>query len=177
MWLFSVFQTLADQIRTIIKEDGFLTLKYLKYTRIHRRKTLQFQTHQVAPTKNNIAEMNCQHLKMNTASNPTEILSQEQLTNPENLKRIMNSVKTTLPSLRNIEWRTFKTETNRINQMLHYISINNISELNDLIDAGEKLVYEKIGVQSKSMKKQFKQGWEVWLETQMKKVDENKPKW
>ena len=33
-------------------------------------------------------------------SNPTETLSQEQQTNLENLKRIMNSVKTTLPSLR-----------------------------------------------------------------------------
>ena len=42
-------------------------------------------------------------------SNPTETLSQEQQTNLENLKRIMNSVKITLPSLRNIEWRTLKT--------------------------------------------------------------------
>ena len=48
----------------------------------------------------------------------------------------MNSVKTTLPSLRNIEWRTLKT---KINQMLHYISTNNITELNDLIYAGAKL--------------------------------------
>ena len=37
------------------------------------------------------------------SSNPTETLSQEQQTYLENLKRIMNSVKTTLPSLRNIE--------------------------------------------------------------------------
>ena len=48
-------QRLADQVRTIIKKGGFLTLKYLK----HRRKTVQFQPHQVAPTKNNISEMNC----------------------------------------------------------------------------------------------------------------------
>ena len=73
----------------------------------------------------------------------------------------MNSVKTTLPSLRNIEWKTLKTETNRINQMLPYISTNNISELNDLIYAGAKLVCEKIGVPSKSTKKQSKPGWEV----------------
>ena len=33
-------------------------------------------------------------------SNPIETLSQEQQTNLENLKRIMNSEKTTLPSLR-----------------------------------------------------------------------------
>ena len=70
----------------------------------------------------------------------------------------MNSEKTTLPSLRNIEWRTLKTETNRINQMLPYISTNNISELNDLIYARAKLVCEKIGVPSKSTKKQSKPG-------------------
>ena len=60
-------------------------------------------------------------------------------------------MKTIFPSLRNIEWRTLKTETNRINQMLPYISTNNISELNDLIDAGVKLM------------------WEVRMETQTKK--------
>ena len=35
-------------------------------------------------------------------SNPKETLSQEQKTNLENVKRIMNSEKTNLPSLRNI---------------------------------------------------------------------------
>ena len=91
-------------------------------------------------------------------SNPTETLSQEQPTNLENLKRIMNSEKTTLPTLRNLEWRTLKTETNKINQILPYISTNNISESSDLIYAG---VCEKIGVPSKSTKKQSKPGWEV----------------
>ena len=65
----------------------------------------------------------------------------------------MNSVKTTLPSLRNIERRTLKTDANKINQILPYISTNNITELNDLIYAGAKLVCEKIGVPSKSTKK------------------------
>ena len=61
---------------------------------------------------------------------PYQTLSQEQKLNLENLKRIMNSEKTTLPSLRNIEWRT---ETNKVNQLLTYISTNNITELNELI--------------------------------------------
>ena len=39
-------------------------------------------------------------------SDPEETLTQEQQTNVENVKRIMNSEKTNLPSLRNIEWRT-----------------------------------------------------------------------
>ena len=64
----------------------------------------------------------------------------------------MNSVKTTPPSLRNIEWRTLKTETNKINQIIHYISTNNITELNDLIYAGAILVSEKIGIPQKARK-------------------------
>ena len=47
-----------------------------------------------------------------------QILSQEQKLNLENFKRIMRSEKTTLLSLRNIEWRTVNTETNKINQVL-----------------------------------------------------------
>ena len=106
-------------------------------------------------TKSNINELPTLDNEYATVlSNPTETLSQEQQTNLENLKRIMNSVKITLSSLRNIEWRTLKTETNRINQMLPCISTNNISELNDLIYVGAKSECEKIGVPSKSTKKQ-----------------------
>ena len=56
----------------------------------------------------------------------------------------MNTVKTTLTSLRNREWRTVKTETNKIIQVLTYISTNNITELTELIYAAAKLVCEKI---------------------------------
>ena len=55
----------------------------------------------------------------------------------------MNGEKTTLPSLRNIKWRTVKKETEKINQALTYISTNNITELNELIYAGAKLACEK----------------------------------
>ena len=65
----------------------------------------------------------------------------------------MNGEKTTLPSLRIIEWRTVKTKTERINQLLTYISPNNITELNELIYAVAKLVCEKIRIPSKSTKK------------------------
>ena len=82
-------------------------------------------------------------------SNPKETLSQEQKTNLEYLKTIMNREKTNLPSLRDIEWRTLKTETNKINQILPYISTNNITELNELIFAVAKLVCEKIGIPSR----------------------------
>ena len=110
-------------------------------------------------------------------SNPTETISQEQQTNLENLKRIMNSEKTTLPLLRNIEWRTLKTETNKINQILPYISTNNITELKDLIYAGAKLVCGKIGVPSKKHKETVKTKMGSSTGNPDKKIYENRPKW
>ena len=50
------------------------------------------------------------------------------MVNLENLKRIMSGENATLPSLRNIEWRSVKMETKRINQVLTYTSNNNITE-------------------------------------------------
>ena len=102
--------------------------------------------------------MNHQLRKMETPHNQTthnhnnteQTLTQEQKVNLENLKRIMNREKTTLSSLKNIEWRTVKTKTNKINQVLSYISTKNITELNELIYAGAKLVCEKIGIPQKA---------------------------
>ena len=56
-----------------------------------------------------------------------------------------------------------------MNRVLTYASTNNITELNELIYAGAKLVCEKIGFPSKSMKEKSKPGWEFRLETQIKK--------
>ena len=89
-------------------------------------------------------------------NNTEQTLTQEQKVNLESLKGIMNGEKTTLPSLRNIERRTVKTETNKINQVLPYISTNNITELNELIYTWAKLVCEKIEIFSKSTKKKSK---------------------
>ena len=77
----------------------------------------------------------------------------------------MNGEKTNLLSLRNIEWRTVNTETEKINRVLNYILTSNITELNLLIYAGTKLVCGKIDIPSKSTKKKSKPGWEIRLET------------
>ena len=57
---------------------------------------------------------------------------------------------------RNIECRTIKMETEKINQVLTYIPTKNITEFNELIYAGAKLVCEKIGVLLKSTHKKSK---------------------
>ena len=82
----------------------------------------------------------------------------------------MNGKKITSPSLRNIEWRTVKTETEKVNQVLTYLSTNNITELNELIYAGVKLVCEKIGIPSKKHEEKIKTGWEIRQETQIKNL-------
>ena len=58
------------------------------------------------------------------------------------MKRIMSEKKTTLPSLRNQNWKTFNAEICKINYLLTNILKNN-TEFNDLICAGAKSVCEK----------------------------------
>ena len=54
--------------------------------------------------------------------------------------------------------------------------MNKITDLNELISAGAKLVCEKIRIPSKSTKEKSKPGWEIRLETHIKKIYENGPK-
>ena len=70
----------------------------------------------------------------------------------------MNSEKTILSSVRNIEWKTLKIETNKMNQILPNIPTNNITEVNELIYAGAKLVCENIGIPSKKHEETVKTG-------------------
>ena len=99
-------------------------------------------------------------------NNPKQILSQEQKLNLENVKRIWNNENINLSSWRNIALWKVKTETNKINQVLPYISTNNITELNELIYAWAKLVCEKVRIPSNSTKKNSKPRLKMRLETQ-----------
>ncbi len=48
--------------------------------------------------------------------------------------------------------------------------MNNITELNDLIHAEEKLVCEKVGLPLKNKNQWVKSGWEIRLETQIRNL-------
>ena len=184
----STFQTtsqrLSDQVRTVFKKGWFSDLEFLE---IHK-KTLKQNYNTVPDTSSGVKQTHTNEKDPQTSTNenttlPNDTLpnneeetqSLEQKVNLENVKRIMSSEKTILPSLRNIEWKTLKIEPNKINHILPYIPMNNITELNELIYARAKLVCEKIGIPSKSTKKQSKPGWKIRLETQIKKTYENKP--
>ena len=172
-------QSLADQVRTILKKGWFSDLKLLE---IHQ-KTLKQNYNTVPDTPSGVKQKQSNEKEPQTSANENttlpnnqeETLSQEQKLNLENVKRIMSSEKTILPSLRNIEWKTLKIETNKINHILPYIPTNNITELNELIHAGAKLVRENIGIPSKSTKKQQKPGGEIRLESHIKKTTKTSP--
>ena len=183
---FSNFQTtsqrLADQVRTIMKKGWFSELEIIeihqKINDQERRNTLpdtpninqQNQPIQNEPTSENGDTTQQNPTQQNTTQQNNLILTQEQKLILKNLKRILNSEKTTLPSLRNIEWRIVKAETNKVNQVLTYIPTNNITDLNELVYAGAKLLCENIGIPSKNTKAKSKPGWEFRLETQIENL-------
>ena len=70
--------------------------------------------------------------------------------NLENFMRIMYEQKTRVPSQRNQDWRTVQAETEKMNEILTHILTKKITELNELIYAGAKLVCKKIGVPLKT---------------------------
>ena len=57
----------------------------------------------------------------------------------------MSENKITFPR-RNQDWKTVKSETEKVNDLLTSIPTNDIKELNDLIFAGAKSVCEKVSV-------------------------------
>ena len=190
-------QRLADQVGTIIKKGWFSDLEILEiHQKTHKQnyntvpntssgvKQKQLTENELITSENENTTLPNTTLPNNAwSNNHKETLSQKQNTNLENVQRIMNCEMTTLPSLRNIEWRTLKIETEKINQILPHIPTNNITELNELIYVGEKLVCEKIGILSRRKvnwdpltKKKSKPGWKIRLETQIKPY-ENWPEW
>ena len=66
-------------------------------------------------------------------------------TNIDIIRRIMSEKKNTLPSLKNQDWKTVKFKTDKENDLVTNIQTNGITELNDLIYAGAKLVWKTKG--------------------------------
>ena len=117
-------QRLADQVRTMIKKGWFSDLEILE---IHQKINDQQGSNKTLPGTSNINKQtqpirnepptsengNLNQPNRVQQNNPEQTLTQEQKLNLENLNRILNSEKTTLPSLRNIEWRIVTAETKK----------------------------------------------------------------
>ena len=70
----------------------------------------------------------------------TQTLTQEEKINADTIRRIMSEKKITLPSLRNQDWGTVMSETEKVNDLMTNILTNDTTELNAFIYAGAKLV-------------------------------------
>ena len=79
---------------------------------------------------------------------------------------------TTLPFLKNQNWKKVKAETEKIYKLLPNILTDNIAELNKLIYAGVKLVCDRIRVLLRKPNRNTKPGWEIRLEGQVKKLQQ-----
>ena len=79
----------------------------------------------------------------------------------------MYEKKTTLPLLRNVDWKTVLVETEKSKKSWTHISMKKISKSNELIYAGAKLVRKKIGDPLKDTNINSKPGWEIRLEMQI----------
>ena len=124
-------QRLADQVKTVLKKGWFSDLEIIE---IHQEINDQRSSKDTLPGTSNINKQKQPMRKEQTTSEnenstqpntaqpnkPEQTLSKEQKLNLENLKRIMNSEKITLSSLKNIESRIVKAETNKVNQILTY---------------------------------------------------------
>ena len=98
------------------------------------------------------------------------IMTQEEKTDIDTIRRIISEKKTISPFLRNQNKRIFRSETEKVNDLLINSPTNNITELNDLIYAGAKLVCEKIGVPLKTTDRKSKPGWEFRFESHIKRL-------
>ena len=67
----------------------------------------------------------------------------EKKTNVDTIEIIISEKKTTWVSLRNQDWRKFRSETEKVNNLLTNIPINDSMDLIDLIYTEAKLFCEK----------------------------------
>ena len=100
----------------------------------------------------------------------SDLCIQEEKMNIAIIKRIMSEKKTSLPSLRNWDWKTIKTKTKNINELLTHISKNNIKELSEFIYAIAISVYDKIGVLLMNANRNSKPWWKIRQETQIRNL-------
>ena len=77
--------------------------------------------------------------------------------------RIMTGKKTIEPSPRNQDKKNVKVDNKKVNK---------ITEIKELIDAGTKLVSDKMGNDLWNPNSNTKLGWEIWLERQVKRLQQ-----
>ena len=101
---------------------------------------------------NQIEKQNNENRNTTPLNTTKQTLTHEIKIKVDLIKKIMTEKKTALPSLRSQDRKKVKVEIEKINKLFTIIQTNNITELNELIYAGTKLVCDKIGVPLRNSK-------------------------
>ena len=143
-------QKLADQTKKNLKRGWSSDLEILEiFEQINSEEyeldlPTRIETQHTEKSPNRIEEQNTGNRKAADPSTTKQTLMQEDNINVQLIKKIMAETKTTLPSLRNQNWQRVMVEPEKVNKLLPNIPTENITELNELIHARVKLVYDKI---------------------------------
>ena len=161
----------------MIKIDWFSDLEILKIPQQIYRETYQQnlktgsklvstekQEHPIQSEPQKSSNLN------NTHPNIEQTQTEKEKLNVEAIKIMMTKNKTTLPSLRTQDWKTVNVEMEKINELLTYILMNNIRELNEMNYARAKLVGRKTKLTLMNSSNHPNPGWEIRLETQIGKL-------
>ena len=82
-------------------------------------------------------------------------------TNIDAIKRIMSDKEIHIAFSQKLRQEDSQVRNQKVNDLLTNILTNDITELNDLIYAGVKLISEKIGVLLKTTDRKLRPGWEL----------------
>ena len=122
-------QRLADRVRTLSKNGRFTGLEIQEsHQQIYRQTHQETLTTLTKTTNTGIPETSNQTLLDKDHKQTNANIDSRGKTNIDTIKRIMSKNKTTLPSLRNQDWRTVRFETEKVNDLLIDILANNITE-------------------------------------------------
>ena len=132
-------QKLADQVRTITKNGWFsdLEIRVKIYSQTHQQ-TPNIVSETINKGKPETLNQTLHNNEPCSANIRTQTLTKEEKTNIDTIRRIISEKKITLPSPRNHDWRTVKSETEKMNDLLTNILRNDMTELNDSIYVGAK---------------------------------------
>ena len=153
VWFKITNQRLTDQIMTIIKKSWFSDLEILEMHQQIYREIYQHVFNTVTETLNTEkpeTPEQTQTLRNSIWKTTHPNTTKQALTQEDIMKRIMSEKKTTLPSLRNQNWKTVKAETKKKkwlinkypNEQHHRIKRSNLCR--------REIILWKIGVSPKN---------------------------
>ena len=146
----------------VLNKVCFSDLEVLEIENNRKKILLPESKHFMLKSKNSKLKSKILKLERLDTRSIKQMLTPEDKIDVELKDNIMTENKTTLSSLENQDCkRKLKVETIKVKKLLTNIPTRNITVTNELIDAGTKIVCNKIDVSLKHPNRNTKPGWEM----------------